>query len=130
MKKLLILFFLICIPLSVDAREPKHLQHFEKEYQECWCKLNNGKTEYRLPDKSRVDCVTETHAIEFDFAKKWAESVGQSLYYAEILQKKPGIVLISERGKKDQKFIKRVTTVAQRNGITLWVITPNDIIVE
>ena len=24
--------------------------------------------EYKNPDKTRVDCLTETHAVEFDFA--------------------------------------------------------------
>lgn len=103
------------------------MQHFEKEYQNYWCGINNGLTEYRLPDKSRVDCVTETHAIEFDFAKKWAESIGQSLYYAEILQKIPGIVLISENENKDLKYINRVNKVADKFGITVWIIKPEDL---
>lgn len=34
--------------------------------------------EYKNHDKTRVDCLTETHAVEFDFAKKWAESSGAS----------------------------------------------------
>ncbi len=54
-----------------------------------------------LPDKARVDCVTDTHAIEFDFAKKWGESIGQALYYATILNKQAGIVLIMEKGVAD-----------------------------
>ena len=125
MKKLFILSLLLFLPLLAEARAPKHIQHFKKEYQNCWCNINKGETEYILPDKARVDCVTETHAIEFDFAKKWAESIGQALYYAEVLRKIPGVVLISENSEKDQKFIKRITTVAEKNGITLWIITPD-----
>ena len=79
-----------------------------------------------LPDKARVDCVTATHAIEFDFAPKWAESIGQALYYGEVLQKQPGIVLIIENLEKDQKYINRVKTVAVKNGITLWLMYPED----
>jgi hypothetical protein len=35
-----------------------------------------------LPDGTRCDCLTDTHAIEFDFGNKWAEAIGQSAYYA------------------------------------------------
>jgi len=40
-----------------------------------------GVIEYVLQDKTRVDCLTEEHAIEFDFANHWAESIDQALYY-------------------------------------------------
>jgi hypothetical protein len=51
--------------------------HPEAYYQDKWCSVNKGQTEYRLEDNTRVDCLTDTHAIEFDFAEKWAESIGQ-----------------------------------------------------
>ena len=35
-----------------------------------------------MPDGARCDILTETHAIEVDFADKWAEAFGQSLNYA------------------------------------------------
>ncbi len=126
MKKLLLLSLLILIPLSGYAKTPKYHKYYEKDYQKYWCKTNNGYVEYKLPDKARVDCVTDTHAIEFDFATKWAEAIGQSLYYGSQLNKAPGIVLISEQGKKDEKFIKRLDVVAKRNGITVWIIKPED----
>ena len=66
-----------------------------------------------LHDKTRVDCLTHTHAIEFDFAAKWAESIGQALYYAEVTNKKPGIVLIIEDKTKDNKYVKRANTIAK-----------------
>jgi hypothetical protein len=49
-----------------------------------------------LPDGTRCDCVTETHAIEFDFGNKWAEAIGQSAYYSLLTDKKAGIVIILE----------------------------------
>ena len=79
-----------------------------------------------LQDKARVDCVTNTHAIEFDFAPKWAESIGQALYYGEVLKKKPGIVLIVENPEKSEKYINRVKTIAVKSGITLWIMYPED----
>ncbi|MCK4758833.1 MAG: hypothetical protein KAT69_02225 [Candidatus Aminicenantes bacterium] len=64
----------------------------EKDYQQEYCK---GIMEFRLPDRTRVDCLTEDHAIEFDFGKKWAEAVGQSLHYAAHTGRRAGIVLIT-----------------------------------
>ncbi|WP_171018846.1 hypothetical protein ACONUD_00725 [Microbulbifer harenosus] len=52
------------------------------DYQLPWCETAGGVAEYVLPDRTRVDCLTETHAMEFDFAPKWAEAIGQALYYA------------------------------------------------
>ena len=56
---------------------------------------------------TRVDCLTKDYAIEFDFANKWAESVGQSLYYAHMTKKKPAVVLIMSK-LTDMKYVKRV----------------------
>ena len=64
---------------------------YEKDYVDKYC---DGIKEYVLPDKTRVDCLTNEYAIEFDYAKKWAESVGQSLYYAEKTGKKPAVAII------------------------------------
>jgi hypothetical protein len=47
-----------------------------------------------LPDGTRCDCLTDVHAIEFDFGNNWAEAVGQSAYYALQTNRKAGIVLV------------------------------------
>jgi hypothetical protein len=39
----------------------------EKWYQQKWCEAHKGQVEVVLPDGTRCDCVTDTHAIEFDF---------------------------------------------------------------
>ena len=127
MKRILILFLLLIIPLSVNAKSPKGHIFYEKEYQNHCCSLNNGTVEYRLPDKARVDCVTDNYAVEFDFTNKWAEAIGQALFYANELNKKPGIVLISEKGNKDLKYINRVKKIADKFGITVWIIKPEDL---
>ena len=124
---LLILIILLNISFpAFSATAPKNHKYYEKDYQNVWCKANGGVTEYILPDKARVDCVTSTHAIEFDFAKKWAESIGQALYYGYQLNKIPGIVLISEDGTKDEKYINRVKSIAKSHNIDLWVMTPSE----
>ena len=84
----------------------------------------NCIAEYKLPDKTRIDCLTPTHAIEFDFSKKWAEAIGQSLYYALITQRQPGIVLILEDKTNEQRYLQRLLTVAKRYGIDVWVMSP------
>ena len=57
-------------------------KHNESSYQHAWCSIHNGIEEYKNSDFTRVDCLTDTHAIEFDFADKWAESIGQALHYS------------------------------------------------
>jgi hypothetical protein len=42
-------------------------EHPEKWYQEKWCEANKGQVEVVLPNGTRCDCLTDTHAIEFDF---------------------------------------------------------------
>lgn len=81
--------------------------------------------EYTLDDGARVDCLTDEYAIEFDFAPKWAESIGQALYYAEKTGKKPGVVLILEKAG-EERFLKRLETVAKTHGITVWTMTNDD----
>ncbi len=74
-----------------------------------------------LVDRTRVDCLTNEYAIEVDFAKKWAESVGQSLYYAKMTGKKPAIALIIEK-QKENRFVRRVRVLTKLYGITLFQI--------
>ena len=40
----------------------------ESAFVEAHC---DGQIEYVLEDKTRVDCLTEDFAVEFDFASKW-----------------------------------------------------------
>lgn len=84
-------------------------QHPEKYYQDKWCADHHGQTEVVLPDNTRADCITATHAIEFDFGNKWAEAIGQALYYSLQTGKRAGIVLILE-SESDRKYFIRVNS--------------------
>ena len=126
MQKFISIALIILFTGMAHAATCKSHKYYEKDYQRVWCSASGGTTEYVLPDKARVDCVTETHAIEFDVAQKWAESIGQSLYYGKKLNKQPGIVLIVENGTKDAKYINRLKTVAEDSNISLWFMTPDD----
>jgi len=100
----------------------------ESVYQKAWCLRSGGQVEVVLPDKTRADCITETHAIEFDFGRKWAEAIGQALYYSIQTGKQPGIVLILEK-EKDYKFWIRLNTVIDHFGLKVktWKVGPEDL---
>ena len=104
------------------AEQPEFGQkkYRESDYVKAYC---NGAIEYRLPDKTRVDCLTDEYAIEFDWAKKWAESIGQSLYYAKMTGKKPAVAIII-KSDSDRKYIERIKTVDK--DITIFEIKAVD----
>lgn len=83
-------------------------KHLEREYQAAWCTSHNGVMEYKLPDKARVDCLTKDYAVEFDFAPKWAECIGQALYYGKKTKRAPVCVLIMENPVKDGIHLYRL----------------------
>ena len=68
---------------------------------------------------TRVDCLAKDYAIEFDFAKKWAEAVGQSLYYSKLTGKQPAIVLIMT-SITDYRYLKRIERLDK--GIKVFLI--------
>jgi hypothetical protein len=104
---------------------PAH-KNLEKSYQAVWCSDVKGTAEYVLPDKTRVDCLTKEYAVEFDFAPKWAESIGQALHYGILTNRTPGVVLILEK-KADVKYLVTLQKVASKYGITVWFMKPEDL---
>ena len=92
-------------PRSSTSRYSK--TYPESFYQEQYAKKLGGRVEVTTPDGARCGILTDTHAIEADFADKWAEAVGQSLNYAMQIGKKAGIVLLpKDRG--DEKHLERL----------------------
>lgn len=92
---LLISPLLFLTPLAIAASE--------KDYQQANC---HGVQEYVLHDRTRVDCLTKTHAIEYDFGQKWYEAIGQALGYAFETGKRAGVVLILEEPKHYRYWLK------------------------
>ena len=80
----------------------------ERYYQVEWCNARGGQLEYKLNDKTRIDCLLPNMAVEFDFAPKWHECIGQALFYARKTNRLPACVLILENGEKDLKYVKRL----------------------
>lgn len=113
---------------NVRSKSRKAHRYSEKDYQTAWCIIMNGVPEYKTGDGSRIDCLTDEYAVEVDFAYKWQEAIGQSLFYAQKSGLKPGILLIIEK-PKDKKFLNRLsqTIEGKKLIIKIWTIRPEDI---
>ena len=116
------LFLLLVLTSAVVFAGCSEKKYKEKHYQTLLCNELGGVMEQSLLDRTRVDCLTDEYAIEVDFAKKWAESVGQSLYYAEMTQKKPGIGLIIRDNKRDKRHLTRLKVLAKKYNIRIFEI--------
>ena len=98
--------------------------HSESSYQHAWCSAHKGIEEFENADKTRVDCLTSVHAVEFDFANKWAESIGQALHYQLMTGKKAMVVLILEDPQKKMVYYNRVKKLGTIHGFDVDYITP------
>lgn len=108
----------IVISCSKESKAP--IKKNESYYQMQFCENVNGITEFILPDRTRVDCLTDDYAVEVDWAKKWAESIGQSLFYADMTDKKAGVALIV--GENDERYLKRINRIASKVKIKIFII--------
>lgn len=96
----------------------------ERYYQSAWCYQQNGDSEVVLFDRTRVDCLTDKYAVEVDFAYKWAESIGQSLYYSTITGKLPAVLLIV--GEGEHRFVRRFQNATMGIEIRLFTVDKVD----
>lgn len=100
-----------------------HHKHNEASYQQAWCSAHNGIMEYENGDFTRVDCLTKTHAVEFDFANKWHESIGQALHYGIMTDKKPMVVLILDNPEKQMIYYDRVKKLSKKYKFDVEFVT-------
>jgi len=110
------LFLLVLTHSNVNAALKKN----EAYYQEILCNDLNGIIEYRLPDRSRVDCLTFEYAIEVDFDKKPYECAAQALYYAIMTNRKPACAFITD--KKESTQINKLEVLAKAYNIKIIYI--------
>ena len=133
-KKLFLVLGLIAIPVISFAYPFEcekcnlgythvHHKHNEASYQRAWCSANGGIEEYQNKDYTRVDCLTNTHAVEFDFANKWAESIGQAVHYGIMTGKKPKVVLILDSPKTQMVYYKRIKAIGKKYQIDTEYVT-------
>lgn len=118
-------FFILGLSVFIDSIYAKN-KYTERYYQEIWCNKMGGELEVVLSDRSRCDCLLPNFAVEVDFAKKWAEAIGQSLLYAALTNRQPGILLIAKDEKEFEKYSRRIrivdTLLDHCMSIPIWVI--------
>ncbi|MBQ2644090.1 hypothetical protein IJG14_00775 [bacterium] len=128
-----IIFFLLQEDVNASAFEYgytsdgfKYVIHYHSEssYQHAWCSAHDGIEEFENLDKTRIDCLTDTHAIEFDFANKWAESIGQAMHYSKMTGKKAKVILILENPEKQMCYFERVQNLGKIHNFDVEYVTP------
>ena len=108
--------FLLCAMMftaSLAAGEVEECQRLAPKY--------NATTEVVLWDSTRVDLLNDEYAFEVDWSRKWAEAIGQSLYYAELTGKKPAVILLIKNKKAETRYIYRLQTVAAKYNIKVFL---------
>lgn len=93
------------------------------ELEECQrlAPLYNANVEVVLWDNTRVDLVNEEYAIEVDWANKWQQAIGQSVYYSIVTNKKPAIILLVNDLDQDLRHTLRCQLVCMKLDIKLYI---------
>ena len=104
------MYAVVLILFAADT-EADYTHRLAVEYQ-C-------ESEVVMPDETRCDLVTDTHAIEVEWASKWQEAPGQAILYAIWTGKRPAIVLLVRDYRADKLHILRCKLVCERAGIDL-----------
>ena len=92
----------------------------ERDYQATLCQ--GWEIEHTLPDGARVDCLSDAHAIEIDFSDKWAEGIGQALFYGAQTGLGPGLILVCRQQLETcQGHLERALSVVEAYDLPLSV---------
>lgn len=102
---------LFCLSFSGFAQKKMH----EADYSDKIQSLIGGQREYTVTS-GRVDILTETNAIEVEWANKWKDAIGQSLWYGVQTNRAPLIVLIMRR-EKDYKYFLQLNSTLMAAGL-------------
>lgn len=91
----------------------------ERDYQSWLC---SGRAQEAAAElRTRVDCVMgNSIAVEVDWSHKWAEGIGQALFYASSLDMRPGLILICQEGTSDASCLRH--SLAARQTISSWTL--------
>ena len=95
----------------------------ESEWIEYLAEIKGGEAEYRLPDGTRCDIVTNSHAYEVEWANPGNQyaAFGQATYYALWTGKKPAVILLV-RGSKDAVTVIRTKMLCLAGGVECEVV--------
>lgn len=110
---------------------PKVSSLTEPAYTQIIAKQMDWEAEVRTSIGTRCDLVSDTLAIEVEWPSKPYEAVGQSLSYAQLLDKQPAILFL-QRDQSDRKFVQdRVGKVCDRLAIQIiWYDVPSKKIIQ
>lgn len=104
---------LLLVPHFTYAGEVEETRKLAEKY--------HAVAEYVLWDSTRVDLLSDEYAIEVEWPRKWAESIGQCLYYAQVTGRKPAVILLIKDKRSEAKYIYRLQTVAAKHNITIFL---------
>lgn len=97
----------------------------EHEYEVAWsaalAELVGGEAEHRLPDRTRVDVLTDKYAVEVDWVGKFEEGIGQALRYSDATGKLP-VVALGLKGDWSKQELETARRVANKHHISVWVL--------
>ena len=99
------------------------LQKGEVEIASIIANALGAESEVVLFDRARVDILTETEAIEVDWAHKWAEGIGQALYYGAVTKKTPVVLLLMNTTDEERYVarVKHVISTYSNTKLKLWL---------
>lgn len=101
----------------------------ESDYTKMVKNHFNGISHCKLDCGLIPDVITAKYAIEVDYTHKWAESIGQSLLYAKVTNRKPLIVFIYDK-LRDYKQLDLVLSLLRQLAIRVYVINKYDFSIE
>jgi len=90
-------------------------------------RLWNLQSEVRLWDGSRVDLMGDNIVIEVDWARKWAEGVGQATWYSIITGKTGVVVLLVKDWSRERHFCYRGLATGVRSNVLIYPVFMDDI---
>lgn len=112
-----VIFYVVVLAIFCGGGEALAL--YERDIAKPWCDEMKGISQ-RLKGGTEVDCVTDAVAYEIDFAKKWAEGLGQALFYSSETKRKAGVALIL-RSAAEVRFVDRLKQAIEYHGLDVSV---------
>lgn len=85
-----------------------------------------GIAEFRTVDGSRVDVLTDEHAIEVEWIKKHDQAIGQALRYGVTTGRTPAVILLTRDKPHEQIYFLRACVSAAAAGIVVWTCPTRD----
>ena len=119
-------FFIVCLLAITSIVQAA--QFTESDWQVAFNnKVTHGKLEVEIAT-GRIDILTDTNAIEVDYARNYRAAIKQALQYAAETKKTPGIALIMDGVQDTRQAAQAGKKLAEKAGVTFWLI--NDYVSE